>query len=453
MAELHQGLKALADRRARLKTYRDYLQGDHRLKYATQKYLNAFAGLFEEFAVNYIPRIVGAVADRLEVTGFGEQGVGEGASVAERREAGGLSDLEAQAWEIWERNRMDTRAGQIHREALINGDGFLIVWPDAQGFPVFYPQESQLCHVQYDMERPGVIAWALKAWTGEDDRSYATLYFPDRIEKYVSARHAAVSAATGFASYRKRDVPGESWPLPNPYGRVPVFHLPADPDIRGLGRSEIADALPLQDALTKTCLDMLVAMEFQAFRQRWVTGLEVKKDPKTGLPIPPYVPGEDRLWVATNKDVKFGTFEQSDPTGYIDVCRHWREELARVTGTPLHYMTAMAGAPPSGEALRVLEAPLVKKTRDRAATFGNGWEDAMQFALTVRRGEGPLIGTRLAAEWSDPESVSTLEKITGTQNLTAAGAGLYQAARVAGFAEAAARELARADVIVEGMEQ
>jgi len=43
---------------------------------------------------------------------------------------------------IWHTNRMDTRAGEVHKEALKNGDAYIIVWPNARGEAVFYPNRA-----------------------------------------------------------------------------------------------------------------------------------------------------------------------------------------------------------------------------------------------------------------------------------------------------------------------
>ena len=42
--------------------------------------------------------------------------------------------------------------------------------------------------------------------------------------------------------------------------------------------------MPVQDGLNKSVLDMLVAMEFSAFRQRWAAGIEVDHQPIEAVP-------------------------------------------------------------------------------------------------------------------------------------------------------------------------
>ena len=81
---------------------------------------------------------------------------------------------------------------------------------------------------------------------------------------------------------------------------MPVFHFANNADVGCHGLSELAAAIPIQDGLNKSILDMLVAMEFSAFRQRWVAGIEVDNDPDTGEAKQPFKSGVDQLWVSSD---------------------------------------------------------------------------------------------------------------------------------------------------------
>jgi hypothetical protein len=41
---------------------------------------------------------------------------------------------------------MAVRAGEIHKEALKNGDAYLIVWPNERGEAVMYPNKGRDLH-------------------------------------------------------------------------------------------------------------------------------------------------------------------------------------------------------------------------------------------------------------------------------------------------------------------
>ncbi len=81
-------------------------------------------------------------------------------------------------------------------------------------------------------------------------------------------------------AFRNEEIKAEAV-IPNPYGTVPVFHFANNADIGSPGRSELDSAIPVQDGLNKSVLDMLVAMEFSAYRPRWAAGGESLKKAET----------------------------------------------------------------------------------------------------------------------------------------------------------------------------
>ena len=400
-----QMLAALQGRAEGYQLYRDYYAGRHRMAYSTDKFRNAFGNVLRRFADNLCPTVVDALADRLEVIGFCVEEFGDQELTAPvggaplPTDAAALRDeLVGLARRVWQRNLMDTRAGAVHQETLAEGDGYVIVWPDQEdGFPRIHPQVTETIAVGYDREQPGKLLWGAKVWRGEGGLIRLTAYYPDRIEKWTTIKRADAPPPklTEWEPYR---VPSEEWPLANPYDQVPVFHFPNNAGVGSWGVSELQSVIPLQDALNKTVMDLLVAMEFVALPQRYVTGLEVETDDLTGKLKVPFRVGVDRVWQVASPDVRFGEFAGADLTHFIAVAQSLREEVARVTGTPLHYFSMMKD-PPSGVALRALESRFIKRARDRQASYGDVWEDVMAFALTILG----RPGARLKSEWGPVE--------------------------------------------------
>jgi len=290
-------------------------------------------------------------------------------------------------------------------EVLTTGDAYVIVWPDAGGNPTIYPQDAANVTICYDPENPGRPLWAAKAWLAEDKHLRLNMYYPDRIEKYITRSKAEAGLPDNSNGFDPLEVPGEAWPLANPYGQVPVFHFANNARVGRFGRSELADILSLQDALNKAVADMLVAMEFVALPQRWATGLEVEIDEATGKPRAPFVPGVDRVWAVGNEATRFGQFDPADLGQFLEVQEKFRKEIATVSRTPLHFIIPPAGQWPSGEALRSAESAFLKKVRDRQVSFGNVWEDVMRFAIRVA-GKPDAV---LSCQWEDPTPRVALE--------------------------------------------
>lgn len=352
---------------------REYYDGKHRLSFASEKMSKAFGKLLKEFSDNLMPTVAETVKDRLILEGFTIPSANETVNPE--------SSTQTQLDEVWRRNRLTVRAKEVHLDALIDGDAYLIVWPDAEGIPVFYPNRGSAVVTEYDDEQPGYIVRAAKAWADTDKRYRLTLYFRDRLEKYVTQNKVdgLPDRATAFVRYI---VDAEPWPLPNPYEKVPVFHFGNRAGIGCLGISELREGIPVQDALNKSIADMLVASEFYGFPQRWATGLEETEGMSKAQIKERFAVVSGGIFGSTSKEAAFGTFAQSDISKYIEIVENFKKDLALVTRTPLHFFN-LHSTPPSGESLRVAEAPLMSKVKDKTDAWGGVWSDAMRFALII----------------------------------------------------------------------
>ncbi|MFN2502146.1 MAG: phage portal protein [Pyrinomonadaceae bacterium] len=407
-----------------------YYNGDHDLAFATEKFQNTFGSLFREFALNLCPVICDAVRDKLRITGFSVEDQPRGGTV--RLGNPGEADdapLAEAARVIWHRNRMDRRSGQIHKEALRGGDAYAIVWPDDSGRAAIYPNRSTNITVVYDEDLPGQVAWAAKGWRSADKRTRLNLFYRDRIEKYISRRETE-----GSLPETSDLVPLDPSPavVPNPYGIVPVFHFANNADLGLTGRSELEPAIPVQDGLNKSVLDMLVAMEFSAFRQRWATGIEVNVDAE-GKPVSPFKAGVDHVWVSNDAGTKFGDFDAAELEQFLKVKDSFRVDMASVTGTPLHYFMQSSGDFPSGESLKKSETRFLAKVRDRQESFGQVWAEMMSFALMIE-GRGPNIS--LLTQWEDASPMSEREVLENILLKKQIGLPVEQALVEAGYGTA-----------------
>lgn len=387
--DIERAIDALHTRRPLTEKYERYYNGDHDLRFATEKFENTFGKLFREFALNLCPIICDAVKDKLLVKGFS---VESSPHLTER--------VDAAVRDVWSRNRMAIRSGEVHKEALRQGDGFVLVWPDVNRRPCIYPQHSAGIAVFYEESRPDTIEFAAKCWLDGKKHTRLNLFYPDRTERYIS-RMQNVSAAAEV-----KDMMPAGPAIANPYGRVPLFHFANNSEIGSAGRSELEAALPIQDGLNKAVLDMLVAMEFAAFRQRWAAGIEVEYD-SDGNAVAPFTSGVDSLWIAGDPSARFGDFQAAELEQFLKVKEGFRVDIATVTGTPLHYFVQDAAAFPSGESLRQASARFIAKVLSRQLAYGQVWADVMSFALAIQG----IRGTRLVTLWQDPSPLSERERL------------------------------------------
>lgn len=414
-------LETINSRRDRYALLAQYYAGEHRMAYATEKFRTAFGRLFAAFSDNQCKPVVNAIANKLQVTGFATKGSKDAAT----------DTLGLAAWDIWQANRMDRRAGEVHREALVAGDAYLIVWPEESWGPRLYPNKATQMCVTYDTERPGTILSAGKVWFDNERRWRMNLYYSDRIEKYATMIRGKDSGrsfpenATEFSEFQS---PNESWPIENTWGVVPVFHFANDADTGAIGVSELACVLPLQDGLNKSIMDMLIAGEFSSLPQRWATGVEIEIDPVTGQPAE-FKAGADRVWHTGAPDARFGQFDPAGLAPFLDMGKMFQRAIATVSETPLHALMLHEGEYPSGEALKTAEEPLTTKIGDRQIAWGDVWEDAMALALRMAN----IEGAQLECLWRDPVPRNTKSHIETLTLKKGIGASNKQLLREAGY--------------------
>ena len=403
--------------------YEAYYAGDQDLSFATPKFEQAFGRLFQAFSYNRSASVVDAIADRLRITGF--------------QAANEQGDAQA-AQDLWDANRMDKREGEVNVESLAEGDAYVITWPHPDtGLPVIWPQDARCVRVLYDDEQPGLVILAAKLWRQDDDSLRLNLFFPDRLEKYITRNKWKGTYPQSAAAFERYQPEGDlAWPLVYDWFRpnqpsIPVHHFGNNARTGRYGRSELADVIPLQDALNKTLSDLIVASEFSAYRQKWATGVKPAKDPATGRAVPPWDVGADRILGAEAEGASFGTFDSSDLNQMIATCNMFDLAIARVSRVPVHYL-GLSSDFPSGESLKTAEAPFVKKVVDRQTAFGNVWEDAMTLALRM---QGIDLTFQLEAVYESAEPRSEMEKATLFETWRRGGLSVPSSLRMIGESE------------------
>lgn len=384
-------LEKIANKGPRIARYERYYTGNHPLNFSSEKFTTEFADRLQKFRDNLCPTCVQAPADRLEVIGFASDV---------------SSSLYQTTWDIWKRSQMPRLAKRIHREAFKTGDAFAVVWADAEGRARIWPQETAQCAVFYDMES-GVVDIGAKVWKGSDNFIYLTLYFRDRIEKYVSNRpHAAGAGPTTAAGFQPRTIKGEEWPLPNPIGTNPMFHF-------GRESSILDDVIPLNDALNKVIADMLISSESNSLLKRFATGISYELNPETGRQIIPF--DNFATWFAAqDPDAKFGSFPEIDLSKFLATVKDFRVEIASVAGIPPFYFRLESGNLPSGEALRKAEARFTSLIKDAQLEFGETWAAVMKFGVAIDgtpTAEDNEPGAQLETRWRPADALSEPELV------------------------------------------
>jgi len=421
-AVLRSELKALTEEQVAMDKYRSYFDGEQPLVYSTDLFHEVFGDAFEGFKDNWMKVIINACNSRIRLMNFHFEN-DEG------------SELAKQIWDVLRLNEIDVQQRDLHEGTMVESRGFIIVWPDPDLGAIVDWQPGQLCRVFYDPDRRTQALWAVKRWLTDHGDIYVTFYTPDFVYKFRDTSagkqrsdksHSSSSALKEipdvgwFGNLEEREISGEEWPLPNPFGRVPLVEFN-----NTSYKSDLEDAIPQQDALNKTLLDMMVTGEFQAFKQRLIETMSA--EPEGG-----WRAGAGEVWAmrpsfdADGKHIptQIHTFETSDPSTYMRPIEMWLQHMALTSSTPVRYFMQSdrggRGDSPSGDSLLVDDKPLNDKVEEKQLRWGNRWMEVARLIAAALEEEDPytLVGD---AVWQDPRHDFILSKLKEGQAMIEIG--------------------------------
>ena len=404
----------LVSRRGVIEKSHAYYDGAHNLAFAGEKFLEAFGGLFGAFADNWCGVVANAVEERLTVQGF-------------RVNQEATADTTAK--KIWESNELDLQSSMGHLDGLISGAFYATVWTGDTDIPEITVESAATtiveCHPKIRRRRTA----ALRMYVADDGYEHAELFFPDEVYLYRSrAKRSGIvwdTTRTQWVAEDQLDVASTldvNGAMPNPYGVVPVVEFLNLPRLTishraGWGaHSELASVIPLQDAANKLVADMLVASEFAAFPQRYLTGytpddeLDATGKPTGRTLAPSFRSGPGKTWWLEEENAKFGQFAAADLSSSVASITLIVQHIASISATPPHYLSAGADRL-SGESIKSAESGLVSKARRKARTWGAGWEEVIRLAGLVS-GDTSLSGAEsMETIWRDPETRTESEHV------------------------------------------
>lgn len=338
-----------------------------------------------------LPRLaVTALAERMRVQGF---------------RVGGVRSVALEA--AWSRNDLDQMSPVLHREALALGRGYVMVWADEkQRARVSIESAHQMAVIRDPASR--AITAAVKRW--EDGQStHALLMLPEYIYHYRSAHLVSGGSVSGYQLVAKQL---------NPLDTVPVVEFRNGDRLLSQGVSEMADVLPLSDALTKLLSDLMVGSEYYARPRRWATGIELVEAPDGSLRNP--FPEGDRMMVSEAAEAKFGSLPASDLASYREAVDILMSQIMAVSALPAHYVGITTANPASADANRSAEASLTTRAEARQGTFGPAWEQVARLILAVEGNQMPS-SYDVSVLWNDPATRSIAQEADAVVKLYQSG--------------------------------
>ena len=343
---------------------------------AVQRALRRSAG---RYVVNVAKAPVRALSSRLKIS-----------ALVALDQAGTKDDPADEALQhLLQAQRMTAVWKRLIRKTCIYGDSYLFIWAgETDGTCVIKYNSPLGARVIYDEEDDTVPLYGIKQWQDRAGQRRATLYYADHLEPGWYVGGDSAESARDW----KREPGVED--IPNPFGRIPLFHFRTDTPY---GIPVSMDAWGSQDALNKISTTLVHTTEAAGFPERYAL-----TDPAAALTgdagdAPDWDddadadvvteddsrlrggPGEINL-LAGIKGV--GEWSAGNAQAFLDPADFYIRAIALVTGTPLRYMD-QRGSTPSGEALRVADAPLMANIEDMQETLDADVAAAMQFALTI----------------------------------------------------------------------
>lgn len=325
LIEMQQRLSAGLHRRSENRAYWD---GKQPLAFLAPQARAALGNRFGTLSVNYARVAITALTERLRLNGF------NGAAV----------------WDDLVLLDYDTLADTLHREALLQGESFALVWADAHGNPTVTIESGDAVAVKRDDVTRQIVAGIkqVSVMTTPATKGYvdAWLYTSDIVEHW---RSNSPGGGGEFDLIESR-----------PLGCVPIVAftnadlLPSawrqTPYLEYSGESEIEPLKCLIDGLAKTVADLAVAQEFTARPRRWATGIELTEEPvrdaegnavldEGGEPVMQEVnpiPEGGRAMVSENEQAKFGQLDGANLAGFRTAVDIWVQAIMTVSALPAH---------------------------------------------------------------------------------------------------------------------
>lgn len=437
-----------------------------------------------EFDPNFCSVVIDAVNDRMAITSVtATVGTGEGAEDSAESQA-----ATAALGDIWTGNQLGNYWPVWQRAALRDGDGYIVAWPSdfatlageesgaQEGDEMMEREDTEqvptalnITYVDprngrmiYDDENPRIKRFFIQRWELPPENAGETkchvrvnMAYPDRIEKYITKVAGKAAKASDFrqfidepmrveyeaqlATYSESDVAEDSepvypWPMENPYGQIPAFHIRTDIQY---GKPVHRNAWALQDAMSTLMRVLMVTVNFQGWPQWYALqeadnfkGQLINEDPLSDSPPSDWegdygAGGLDPNRIEDDTDDETGSritlspgalallkgfkeIGQLEPANPETLLAPWREvakAISSTTDTPLHKFQGMGNETPSGESLRMAERPLNGRVRKFHRLFGTTVAEFHEFSLMVLG----YSDARVTVTWDPPETTDMLE--------------------------------------------
>ena len=407
----NRGLKALQDRDPAWDKRERYLRGDQDDPFTPEGVNEEYKDLQRQAKVNITELAINAPIQRMAVEGF---------------RTGRESAADMGVWkDFWQANKLDSRQKVVYREMATHGLGMMSVNVNTRNVasPKVRPEVARNVWMEPDPEDPWDHIWSCKRVQTRDGLR-GWVYTPDEWVGFTQGKRGDWSITDGGT---------------NPIGELPFVPFTFNVDAANQPMAPMDKFIPQQDAVSTIRFNMLLAMQFSAFRQRVFTGYDpVIRDSK-GEPIvarnPDGTPmldenglpkaliratgrvGVDRALVFPGENTKVYDLNESNLDNYIKVLDSFLTTFFATGHVPPQYaLNKMANL--SGDGMEGAEATFQSLIKDMQMAAGEGMEAVMRKANVAAGQSHDDVASEVI--WGDSEIRSfaqicdAIVKLTGT---------------------------------------
>ena len=416
MSDVKKALKCFTKKRPHHDRCYDYYYGHQPMKWMNDRLKEVF-GEYVKFIENWCSVVVDTTTDRISLEGFSIAGNPSQTKLLTR---------------LMDQTGIEVDSAEIHRDAVIAGEGYLIAWKDDENGTEAYRNDPRGVHLFYDPDHPKKKQYGAKLWESSDARWRLALYYSDRVEF-----RRTKSVGKGSKEYSREEnwemdeEAGTGGIIENPYGQVPVFRFTPD----SISLSDVDRAIPLQDVVNKVKSDMMISAEFSAAQTRLILS---NNEFPAKIPFKPFETITLTPHDKETEPTQFGTFPASDLSNFLRVMDATSHAMGVISRCPRHYFWSQTGVP-SGESLLAMEAPLSTKVTHYLHRFSREWKRAAVFLMELEGQKVDLYS--IEPVWADVRTVQPLSQAQIRQTNVSAGMPLITQLRDEGWTEEEIQEM------------
>lgn len=387
LAYLRAALNMIRAEEKNIATYREFYAGEQGIKLTDRQ--EEYITTNPESYANICERVVAVPSNRLNIPEDGIMPIDESSRAYADTATNWWSDI-SEADEAGDYDLCSMQS-DLYDAGLRDGSvGMVVGWDSDLQRPTFdtnliYDGESGLVRFHYDSNNRLMFAsrrWV--AWNplepGVTGEGRLNIYAPGYIARHRAAPHTA---------YGWQLIDGSELDVPNPMPWTDTGTFEGKPlgvaviPFTNPPGSELRDVLAIQEMLNHNLGTYDIVIDLHSFPAIWFQGARFPVDSATGLAeIPSYGPGQ-----AYNlpKDATMNRLEAADLKNLFEGgILSWADIISLIKGWP-PYLLNRTSQPPSGYALSIMEAPLVKQVLRKQKSHTGSWRSTFNLARKLHR--------------------------------------------------------------------